>query len=77
MLVFFPSFHDGAQVVLNSCLEKIMDPGLGQGVLVPFFTRLVDGVLSMLRVVRLLSTMKSFPDDLLFSSHAFVEMRTR
>ena len=76
-VLFFPDMHQSASTVLEQSLVRLVDPTSEQAALVHFFTRLIEATISMLRVVRLMSTQDKFPKDLLFTSHVFVDMKKK
>lgn len=72
---FYPNEVELHKTILGRSLERLVDPTLDTSAHVFFFTRLVDAAVSMMQVVRCISTQNPFPRSLLESSHAFAEMQ--
>lgn len=77
MLMFFPKLHSDVYMVLERSLAKLTDPTMDQVALISFYQTLVDATLGLMRVVRLMSTKKEFPLDVLLTSHVYVDVRNK
>ena len=74
---FFPGEPATHRTILERSLERLVDPSLDTSAHVFYFTRLLDAGVSMMQLVRCVSTQNPFPRAMLESSHAYSEMCRR